>query len=122
MSGHENIVAEKSFCFAIRIVRLYQYLSQQKQEKIMSRQLLKSGTSIGANIREAIRGQSRNDFVSKLNIALKEASETEYWIELLYRTDYITEKEYNSISGECKELNKILISIVRTTKSNEQDT
>ena len=122
MSRHDNIVVEKSLSFAIRIVRLYQYLSQQKQEKIMSRQLLKSGTSIGANIREAIRAQSRNDFISKLNIALKEASETEYWLELLYRTDYITEKEYDSICGECKELNKILISIVRTTKSNEQDT
>ena len=93
-----NIILDRSFDFAVRIVKLQHYLTERRCEKVIVRQVLKSGTSIGANVREAVRGQSRVDFVAKMNIALKEASETEYWIELLYRTDYITEKEYNSIS------------------------
>ena len=121
MKGQDNIIVDKSFNFAIRTVKLYQYLVGNKKERIMSQQLLKSGTSIGANVREAIRGQSRNGVIAKLSIALKEASETEYWLELLYKTNYISDNEYKSIDRECKEINRILTSIIRTTKSNEQD-
>lgn len=112
----DNIVLDKSLAFAIRIVRLYQYLTKEKQEQILSKQLLKSGTSIGANIREALRGQSRQDFSAKMNISLKEVYETEYWLELLYRTDYITEMEFKSIFADCRELTKLLSSIVKTSK------
>lgn len=114
----DNIVLSKSLAFAIRIVRLYQQLVSQKSEYILSKQLLKSGTSVGANIREAIRGQSRSDFVSKMNIALKEIHETEYWLELLWRTDYILQTEFESIFSDCRELTKLLASIVKTTKNN----
>ena len=87
-----NVVADKSFLFAIRVVRLYQHLIRNNHEYVLSKQLLKSGTSVGANIREALRGQSRQDFVAKMNISLKEISETGYWIELLHKTNYITDK------------------------------
>lgn len=87
---------EKSMDFAVRIVRLYQYLCREKKEFVMSKQILRSGTSIGANLREAKYAQSTNDFISKNSIALKEVSETEYWLELLFKTDYLTEKEYNA--------------------------
>ena len=111
-----NVVSEKSLTFAIRIVRLYQHLPREKHEHVLSKQLLKSGTSVGANIREALRGQSRQDFAAKMNISLKEINETEYWLELLYKTDYITDKEFQSIFADCKELVKILTSIVKTTR------
>lgn len=110
-----NVIKDKSKKFAVRIIRLYQFLIDSKHEYILSKQLLKSGTSIGANVKEAIRGQSTADFGAKMNIALKEASETEYWLELLYETDYITQKEFNSIIEDCRELLKILTSIVKTT-------
>ena len=110
----ENIIADKSFSFAVRIVKLYRHLRETRHESILSKQLLRSGTSIGANVKEALRGQTRADFGAKMNIALKEASETEYCIELLYKTDLLNEKEYNSIQAECRELNKILISIVKS--------
>ena len=113
----DNIVAEKSMAFAIRIVNLYKYLIEEKQEAILSKQLMRSGTSIGANIREAIYGQSRNDFISKMSISLKEASETEYWLELLSKTGYITEEQYKSMQKDCGELAKMLIVIVRKSKS-----
>ena len=112
----DNVVSDKSFLFAIRIVRLYQYLVDTRHEYILSKQLLKSGTSVGANIREALRGQSRQDFVAKMNISLKEICETEYWIELLYKTDYISEQEFKSIIADCRELGKILTRIVKTTR------
>jgi four helix bundle protein len=112
----DNVVSEKSLTFAIRIVRLYQHLTREKHEHVLSKQLLKSGTSVGANIREALRGQSRQDFAAKMNISLKEINETEYWLELLYRTDYITDKEFRSIFSDCKELVRILTSIVKTTR------
>ncbi len=89
-----NVVVEKSKKFAIRIIKLYQYLCENKKEFILSKQLLRSGTSIGANVKEAIRGQSKADFISKLNISLKETSETEYWLELLYETNYITKVQF----------------------------
>ena len=115
----DNVVADRSMEFAVRIVRLYKYLREEKQEFILSKQLLRSGTSIGANVQEALRGQSRKDFVSKMNIALKEVAETEYWIELLHRTDYINKVEFDSIFKDCKEITKILMSIVKTTNATE---
>lgn len=93
----DNVVLNKSFDFAVRIVKLYKHLRYTIDERVMSIQVLKSGTSIGANIREALRSSSRKDFVAKMNISLKEAYETEYWLELLYKTEYISEVEYNSI-------------------------
>ena len=113
---NDNIILDKSMDFAVRIVRLYQYLGGDKCEYVLSKQVLKSGTSIGANIKEAIRGQSRADFRSKMNIALKEASETEYWLELLYKTEYISEKQFCSINEDCIELIRILTSIIKNTK------
>ena len=114
----DNVVLDKSFDFAVRIVKLYKHLRYTVDEQVLSTQVLKSGTSIGANIREALRSSSRKDFVAKMNISLKEAYETEYWLELLYRTDYISEKEYDSIFPQCRELTNILSQIILTTKAN----
>ena len=111
-----NVVAEKSMNFAVRIVNLSRYLCDERREFVLSKQLLKSGTSIGANIREAIYGQSRKDFLSKMSIALKEASETEYWLELLSKTEYLTEEQYQSVQNDCKELAKLLTAITRAAK------
>lgn len=97
----ESIIANKSMDFAVRIVNLYRYLCETKKEYVLSKQLLRCGTSIGANVREAIQAQSRKDFVSKMNIALKEAGETEYWLELLHNTNYLTDDEFQSIAGDC---------------------
>ena len=116
-----NIVLDKSFDFAVRVVKLYKYLRYTIDDRVMSKQVLKSGTSIGANIREALRSSSRKDFVAKMNISLKEAYETEYWLELLYRTEYISEKEYNSIFPECRELTNILSQIILTTKAKDSE-
>ena len=113
----DNVIVVKSMNFAIRIVKLYKFLTESKKEYVLSKQVLRSGTSIGANVKEGIRGQTKPDFVSKMSIALKEASETEYWLELLYKTDYLEEKQYNSINSDCEELIKILVSIVKTCKS-----
>ena len=114
----QSIVAEKSKTFAIRIVKLYKYLTMiaEQKEFILSKQLLRSGTSVGANVKEALRAQSRADFRSKFNIALKEASESEYWIELLGETEYITEEQFKSLVEDNRELIKILTSIVKTTE------
>ena len=112
----DNVIVDKSKFFAIRIVNAYKYLTQEKCEFVMSKQLLRSGTSIGANVKEAIRGQSKPDFYSKLNIALKEASETEYWLEILYETEYIDKKLFESINEDCQELIKLLVSITKTQK------
>ena len=112
----DNVVVDKSMEFAIRIVNLYKYLQSEKRETVMSKQLLRSGTSIGANAREAIYGQSRGDFLSKMSIALKEASETEYWLELLSKTEYLNEQEYESIRADCSELAKLLTAIVKNTR------
>lgn len=113
----ENIVYEKAFKFAIRVVNLYKYLINEKNEYILSKQILRSGTSIGANIKEGIEGQSTRDFLSKMSIALKEASETEYWLELLIETNYIEKESFKDILDNCKEINKILTAIIRTTKN-----
>ncbi len=112
----ENVIVDKSKAFAIRIINLYKYLCDEKKEYVLSKQLLRSGTSIGANIKEAIRGQSKDDFAHKMNISLKEASESEYWLELLHETDYITDQQYDSIIGDCTELIKILISIIKSSR------
>lgn len=114
----DNVIVEKSKAFALRIIKLYQYLCSEKHEYILSKQVLRSGTSIGANVKEAVRGQSKTDFYAKLNIALKEASETEYWLELLHESDYIDNKSFNDIYCDCQEVLKILISITKTQKYN----
>ena len=110
----ENIVRDKSKSFAIRCIRLYKYLSEEKREYVISKQLLRSGTSIGANVREAIFGQSSSDFASKLSIAQKEAGETEYWLELLEETEYISDIQAKSMLYDCRELIKLLQSITKT--------
>ena len=110
----ENIIVEKSKAFALRIIKLYKYLDANHRIGIISTQILKSGISIGANVREAIRAQSKPDFYAKLNISLKEASETEYWLELLHESDYITKEQFESIHSDCEELIKILTAITKT--------
>ncbi len=110
----ENVIYNKSFEFSIKIVKLNKYLND-KNEYIIFRQLLRSGTSIGANVKEGIHAQSKKDFLSKMNIALKEASETEYWLELLIATEYLIDKD---ILFDCLEIKKILHSIVKTTKNS----
>ena len=114
-----NPIEEKSFGFAVRIVKLSRYLNEQKNEFVLSKQILRSGTSIGANIAEAQQAQSDADFISKMNIALKEAAETKFWLRLLEATDYLSKTEMQSILAECIELEKILYSIVRTSKSKQ---
>lgn len=111
-----NAVLDKSYHFSIRIVKLYKYLHDTKKEYTMSRQLLRCGTSIGANIAEAQQAQSRADFVSKLNIALKESAETDYWLHLFYDTGYLTKMQFTSIIADCKEIEHLLISIVKSIK------
>lgn len=111
----DNPVKEKSFQFAVRIVKLYKYLSNEQKEFVLAKQVLRSGTSVGANVNEAQQGQSKKDFLMKMNIALKECSETKYWIELLYATEYINKKMKQSIYEDCVELEKLLTSIVKTT-------
>ena len=117
----KSLTAEKSFGFAIRIVRLYKILYERK-EFVLSKQMLRSGTAIGALLKEAEHAQSKADFISKVNIALKEANETEYWIMLLKETDYLSEKEYESIIEDCRELIKLTVSIVKTSKQNMNGT
>ena len=112
----ENIIEKKSFDFAIRIVRLYRYLCEKKKEFVLSKQLLRSGTSIGANIAEAQQAQSKADFVSKISIALKETTETKYWLRLLYSTDYLSDVEIKTILADCVEIEKILTSIIKSGK------
>ncbi len=118
----ENIIRDKSKEFALRIIKLYKYLtiSAPLREFVLSKQVLRSGTSIGANVKEAIRGQSVADFRAKMNIALKEASETQYWLELLYESDYIDTKSYNSIVNDDIELIKILTKIVKNTDCDDK--
>jgi four helix bundle protein len=115
----DNVVKEKSFKFALRIVRLYGYLKEEKKEYVLSKQVLRSGTAIGAMIRESQYAQSKADFIHKLSIALKEANETDYWIELLFQSGYLEEKSYLSIHTDIEELLKLLTSIVKTTKLNK---
>ncbi|MEM9832217.1 MAG: four helix bundle protein [Bacteroidota bacterium] len=113
----KSIIQEKSFQFAIYVVRCCQNL-QSRNEFVLSKQLLRSGTSIGANAREASQASSKKDFIYKMSIALKEAVETQYWIELLKEADYLAEKEADSLHADCTELCKILSTIVKSAKSN----
>ena len=113
-----KISLDKSIKFAIRIVKLSRFLQEEKKEFIISKQLLRSGTSVGANLSEAEYAQSKADFVNKNSIAIKECAETKYWIELLYKTEYITEKEYESVKEDCEELIKILTAIINKSKRN----
>lgn len=113
----QNVIEKKSFDFAISIINLYQYINDQKKENVISKQLLRSGTSIGANVKEGLRGQSKRDFLMKMSIALKEANETEYWLQLLITTGYI-ENACPEILDKCKQICRILNSIVNTTKNS----
>ncbi len=117
-SKDDNVVVQKSYAFSLRCVKLYKYLCSRDGNYIIGKQLLRSGTSIGANVREALRAQTRPDFITKLNVALKEASETEYWIELLRDSDYISSSQAESMLTDCVELIKILTSIVKKSKEN----
>ena len=114
-----NIIVVKSKNFAINCIKLYQFLNNKKSEYVISKQLLRSGTSIGANVKEAIRGQSTADFKAKMNIALKEASETGKWLEMLYKTDYIDEATYKRINKNCSTIRILLIASIKTAKENK---
>ena len=113
-----NIVAEKSIDFAIRIVKCYKYLREKKKEDVISKQMLRSGTSIGANIHEGTQAQSPADFISKMSIALKEATETSYWLTILSRTKFLEDDAYDSMKSDLDEIIRILISSIKTTKKN----
>lgn len=113
----ENIIEKKADIFSDRIVKLYQYLQKERGETIMSKQIMRSGTSVGANIAESRFAQSRPDFISKLNIALKEANETDYWLKKLLSGDYITPNQYQSMHQDNEEITKILVSIIKTCKN-----
>ncbi len=112
----ENAVKAKSFAFALRVVRLAKYLQDEKKEFVLSKQVLRSGTAIGALVREAEHAESKPDFTHKMNIALKEANETLYWLELLHQADFIDRSSYESIGADSEELIKLLVSIVKTSK------
>ena len=111
---NENTARSKSKHFAVRIVRLYKYLCDEKKEYVLSKQLLRSGTSIGANLAEAGCGSSKKDFLAKVYIALKECAETQYWLEILYETDYLSQAEFESITTDCLELRKMLTATTKT--------
>ena len=113
-----NVIAEKSKSFAVRIVRLSKHIQQTYSEFVLSKQLLRSGTSIGANVREATQAFSHADFSHKMSVALKECVETEYWLELLYETEYLSQAEFNSIYSDNNELTRILTSILKTAEEN----
>jgi four helix bundle protein len=117
----ENVILEKSFEFAVRIINLYKYLSFKQNEKVLSKQILRSGTSVGANVEEAIGSISEKEFLMKITIAYKEARETKYWLRLLKRTDFISEEEFQSIVKDNEEILKILASIQITLKNKNRN-
>jgi four helix bundle protein len=117
----ENILKTKSFAFALKVVKLNQFLCDHKKEYVLSKQLLRSGTAIGALVREAEQAESTADFIHKLAIALKEANETDYWIELLHRSDYLDEILFNTIKSDLTELLKLLVSIIKTSKKRREN-
>ena len=119
MMNTNNTILVESKKFAVRIIKLYQYLTAEKKEMVLSKQLLRSGTSIGANVRESINAQSTMDFVHKLNIALKEGNETEYWLELLNETGYLDERQFDSIYDDCSKIVGILTKIIKTCKDKK---
>mgnify|MGYP002630855257 CR=1 FL=1 len=114
MSKDSNIIQDKSFDFAVRVVKLYRHLTENKKEYVLSKQFLRSGTSIGANVEEAIGGQTRKDFGTKINLAYKEARETRYWLKLMKATDYLNESEADSMLKDCDENLRILAAITKT--------
>ena len=116
MQGKPNILLMKSDAFSARIVKMYKYLTEEKRKMVFSKQVLRSGTSIGANIAESKNAQSTADYLNKQNIALKEADETKYWLNNLYEGGYLNEKDYNSINDDCLELVKMLVASVKTLK------
>ena len=120
MDEKENTIQNKSFNFALRIIKLRQYLNKEHKEYSIADQILRSGTSVGANVSEAEYAQSKSDFINKMNIALKEANETSYWLRLLFFGNYLDEKMFNSLFGDCKELIGILHAIVKTSKENNK--
>ncbi|MBL4715933.1 MAG: four helix bundle protein [Bacteroidia bacterium] len=115
----ENLIQQKSYGFSIKIVQLYKLISREKKEYVLSKQILRSGTSIGANIEEAIGGVSRKDFINKLSISYKEARETKYWLRLLHDTEFIDSKSFHSMYEDCDEIAKIIYSIIRSSKQIE---
>ena len=117
--ARNSILLDKSLLFAARIVKLNKYLTKEKKETVIAKQIIRSATSIGANANEAIYGQSKADFIAKLQISLKETAETEYWLRLLMLSDYITEKEGGSLLNDCLEIKKILISTLNTAKESK---
>ena len=116
----KNIVKEKSFAFALRIIKLHRFLQDEKREYVLSKQLLRSGTAIGALVREAEQAESKADFIHKMAIALKEANETDYWIELLYQSETLEEKGFSSIKPDITEVIKLLTSIIKTSRDKER--
>ena len=116
-----NVVADKSLEFAVRVVKLHKCLSERGCAFVLCNQILKSGTSIGANIREGVFAQSRNDFVAKLSIALKEVSETEYWLEVLLKAEHLKPSEYVSLQRDCGEIAKLLIATLKKTRQSQQE-
>ena len=116
----ENLLIDKSLAFASRIIKLYQYLTTAKQELVISKQIVRSGTCIGANINEANYGQSKADFISKMHIALKETSETEYWLRLLTMSEYLTNDMGDSLLTDCLELKRMLVASINTAKKEEK--
>lgn len=118
MKTQDNIIETKSFDFAIKIINLYKIIVYSKNERTLATQILRSGTSIGANVTEAQKGQSKADFYAKMNIALKEANETYYWLRLLSETDYISDKEFVSLENDVKEIISILVAITKQQKTN----
>ncbi|MCZ8368067.1 four helix bundle protein [Flavobacterium sp.] len=114
----ENIIKNKSFAFAIRVVKLYQFLCETKKEFVLSKQLLRSGTAVGALVREAEHAESKADFKHKMSIAQKEINESIYWLELLKETDYLTNEQFQSINADAVEIIKLLTSIIKSTKAN----
>ncbi|MDR3261059.1 MAG: four helix bundle protein [Tannerella sp.] len=115
-----NVVKEKSYAFALRMIKVYKYLNREKREFVLSKQALRSGTSIGALVREAEHAQSKADFINKMSIALKEANETAYWLMLMKDSDFIDEKSFSSIYNDCDELISLLVRIVKTSKDSNE--
>ena len=119
MNNGKNVLRDKSYAFALKIVQMYKEIVEKKKEYVLSKQVLRAGTSIGAIVRESEYAQSKADFINKLSIALKEASETDYWLSLLYDSKYITQGQYNEVSSLCKELIKITTASINTSKRTQ---
>ena len=116
----DNVILNKSFEFSVRIVNLYKYLTLQQKEFVMAKQILRSGTSIGANSEEANAGQSKKDFIAKMSIVLKEARETSFWLRLLYQTEYIDNKMFDSLFEDCQEIIAIVTAIIKTARNSKK--